>query len=69
MERARLVVLAILLANVAWAVALPIALTRPPAGAAVLLLWLLVAALAAALVAVLWAAVTPWVEQRTRAGC
>ena len=65
-ERARQVVLAILLANVAWAVALPIALTRPPDGPAVLLLWVLVAASGATLVAVLWAAVTPWVEQRTR---
>ena len=65
--RARLVVLAILLANVGWAVGLPIALTRPPTVAAWALQVGLVAVLALALALVLWAAVTPWVESRARA--
>lgn len=61
-ETARLVVLALLLSNVAWAVALPLALTRPPPGLPFLLLWALVAAAAVGYVLVLWAAVTPGVE-------
>jgi two-component system, NarL family, sensor histidine kinase DesK len=65
-ERARLVVLAILLTNVPWVVGLPVLGTRAPTGPAVLLLWVLVAVLAVALVLVLWAAVTPWLQPRTR---
>jgi two-component system sensor histidine kinase DesK len=65
--RARLVVLVILLANVGWAVGLPIGLTRPPTVAAWVLQVGLVAVLAVALALVLWAAVTPWIETRTRA--
>lgn len=65
-ERARLVVLAILLTNVPWVVWVPVSRTRPPDGPAALLLWALAAVLAVALVLVLWAAVTPRLPPRTR---
>jgi hypothetical protein len=67
-QRARLVVLAVLLTNVGWVVALPLLLTRPPTAAAAVLLGVLLAVLVAAYVLLLQAAVTPWVPQRTRNG-
>jgi two-component system sensor histidine kinase DesK len=67
-QRARLVVLAVLLTNVGWVVALPLLLTRPPTPAAAVLLGGLLALLVAAYVLLLRAAVTPWVPQRTRIG-
>jgi two-component system sensor histidine kinase DesK len=68
LRRARLVVLAVLLTNVGWVVALPVLLTRPPTAAAAVLLGVLLALLAAAYVLLLRAAVTPWVPARTRTG-
>ncbi len=64
--RARLVVLGILTANLAWAVVLPVALVEPPSVSAWLLVAVLAAAAATALVLVLRAAVTPWVTSRAR---
>lgn len=65
-ETARVVVLALLLTNVPWAVALPVALTRPPSGLPVVVLWLLVVGAGIGYVLVLWAAVTPWIEAAHR---
>ena len=67
-QRARLVVLAVLLTNVGWVVALPVLLTRPPTPAAAILFGVLLALLVAAYVLLLRAAVTPWVPQRMRVG-
>lgn len=67
-QRARLVVLAVLLTNVGWVVALPVLLTRPPTGTTSVVLGVLLALLVAAYVLLLRAAVTPWVAQRTRTG-
>ena len=67
-QRARLVVLVVLLTNVGWVVALPVLLIRPPTPAAAVLLGILLALLAAAYVLLLRAAVTPWVAERTRTG-
>lgn len=67
-ERARLVVLVILLTNLGWVVALPLALTRPPPTLGYVVLGLLLALLVAAYVLLLRAAVTPWVPPRTRVG-
>lgn len=64
--RARLVVLGILSANLAWAVLLPVALVDPPSVSAWLLVAVLAVAAAAALVLVLRAAVTPWMASRAR---
>ena len=67
-ERARLVVLAVLVTNVGWVVALPLLLIRPPTAAAAVLLGVLLALLVPAYVLLFRAAVTPWVPPRTRNG-
>jgi two-component system sensor histidine kinase DesK len=67
-QRARLVVLAVLLTNVGWVVALPVLLTRPPTPAAAVLLGGLLALLVVAYVLLLRAAVTPWAAHRSRVG-
>jgi two-component system, NarL family, sensor histidine kinase DesK len=67
-QRARLVVLAVLLTNVGWVIALPVLLIRPPTPAAAILLGVLLAVLATTYVFLFRAAVTPWVAQRTRTG-
>lgn len=64
--RARLVVLAVLLTNLGWVVALPVLLTDPPSGTAYAVLAVLLALLAATYVGLLRAAVTPDVSLRTR---
>ena len=65
-RQARLVVLAILLVNVGWAVGLPLTLSQPPTPAAGALLAILATAFGIALALILWAAATPWWEQRVR---
>jgi two-component system sensor histidine kinase DesK len=64
--RARRVVLAILLTNLGWVVALPVLLTDPPRPTGYAVLAVLLALLAATYAGLLWAAVTPDVPLRTR---
>lgn len=65
--RARLVVLAVLLTNLGWAVALPVLLVDPPGAGAYAVLAVLLTLLATAYAGLLRAAVTPDVPLRTRA--